>query len=222
MYLETGWEPLAKRRKNKKLQFLYNIKNGSAPNYLCELLPPTIQSTTTYPLRNGNDFIVPFCRLALTSTSFFPSTIREWNKLDESVRKVDTLSKFKNAIRKDNIINCVPKHYQYGDRKLNITLTQIRCTASFLNYDLFRVNILQNATCTCGAIQEDADHFFFHCDKYSELRNTLIQNLRNISVQVNLDLLTKGSSNLTYEQNCNIFKEVYKYIKLSKRFLITE
>ena len=41
-----GWEPLEIRRKNRKLQLLYNIKNGSAPNYLCELLPPTIQSTT--------------------------------------------------------------------------------------------------------------------------------------------------------------------------------
>jgi hypothetical protein len=43
--------------------------------------PPTIQSTTIYPLRNGNDIIVSFCRLSLTRDSFVPVTVREWNSL---------------------------------------------------------------------------------------------------------------------------------------------
>jgi hypothetical protein len=29
----------------------YNIQNNNAPRYLCDLIPPTIQSTTVYPLR---------------------------------------------------------------------------------------------------------------------------------------------------------------------------
>ena len=58
----------------------------SAPDYLCKLVPPTIQSTTIYPLRNGNDIIVPFCRLSLTSDSFIPSTIRCWNRLNPTIR----------------------------------------------------------------------------------------------------------------------------------------
>ena len=33
------------------------------PEYLRHLVPPTIQSTTIYPLRNGDNLIVPFCRL---------------------------------------------------------------------------------------------------------------------------------------------------------------
>ena len=32
----------------------------------------------------------------------------------------------------------VPKLYYYGPRKLNVILTQIRCTASFLNHDLHK------------------------------------------------------------------------------------
>jgi hypothetical protein len=40
---------------------MYNIKNGHAPNYLRELIPPTVQSTTIYSLRNGSDLIIPFC-----------------------------------------------------------------------------------------------------------------------------------------------------------------
>jgi hypothetical protein len=33
----------------------YNIQNNNALRYLCDLIPPTIQSTTVYPLRNGSD-----------------------------------------------------------------------------------------------------------------------------------------------------------------------
>jgi hypothetical protein len=42
----------------------YNIQNNDVPmylsRYLCYLIPPTIQSTTVYPLRNGSDIIIPW------------------------------------------------------------------------------------------------------------------------------------------------------------------
>jgi hypothetical protein len=66
-----------------------------------------------------------------------------WNSLNNTIRNVDTLSKFKSELKKiDEIVNhAVPKHYFYGPRKLNIILTQLRRSASLLNYDLFRVII---------------------------------------------------------------------------------
>jgi hypothetical protein len=70
---ETGWTTLSSRRNNRKLQLFCNIKNGHAPNYLRELIPPTVQNTTIYPLRNGSDLIIPFCRLSITTESFIPS-----------------------------------------------------------------------------------------------------------------------------------------------------
>ena len=39
IYTETGWEPLADRRKRRKLQMFYNIQHSSAPAYLCNLIP---------------------------------------------------------------------------------------------------------------------------------------------------------------------------------------
>jgi hypothetical protein len=44
--LELGWESLAERRQRRKLQMFYNIQNNNAPMHLCDLIPPTIQSTT--------------------------------------------------------------------------------------------------------------------------------------------------------------------------------
>jgi hypothetical protein len=50
LYSETGWTTLSSGRHNRKLQLFYNIKNGHAPNYLGDLIPPTVQSTTIYPV----------------------------------------------------------------------------------------------------------------------------------------------------------------------------
>jgi hypothetical protein len=53
------------------------------------------------PLRNGSDLIIPFSRLSITTESFIPSTVKLWNRLDQSDRNLDTLTKFKKAIRKE-------------------------------------------------------------------------------------------------------------------------
>ncbi|SMN17477.1 hypothetical protein CRYPA_1947 [uncultured Candidatus Thioglobus sp.] len=221
LYRETGWERLEERRTRRKLQLCYNIQNGSTPSYLLDLIPPTIQSTTIYPLRNGNDIIVPFCRLSLTRDSFVSATVREWNNLNLSVRNLDTLSKFKKAIR-SSISMPIPRHYSYGPRKLNIILTQLRCNASFLNYDLCKVKILSNASCNCGAPCENSHHFFFDCDKYTDNREIIFNSLNWLPSNINIDvnLLTKGSDLLTYVENITIFKHAFKYIKDSKRFTI--
>jgi hypothetical protein len=71
LYAETGWETLSERRYRRKLQLFFNIKCGMAPEYLRHLVPPTIQSTTVYPLRNCDNLIVPFCRLSITIRHLF-------------------------------------------------------------------------------------------------------------------------------------------------------
>jgi hypothetical protein len=161
-------------------------------------------------------------------------TIAHYKKFDDTkvaIRKLDALSKFKNAIRLNSQSNkiSVPKLYYYGPRKLirvitklpkNVILTQLRCTASFLNHDLFKVHILSSPACSCGAPQEDANHFFFVCTKYSEIRNYLFLSINDLSQLINTSLLTSGSETLSYADNCFIFDSVFRFIKRSKRFRI--
>jgi hypothetical protein len=104
LYSETEWTTLSIRRHNRKLQLFYNIKNGHAPNYLRELIPPTVQSATIYPLRNGSDLIIPFCRLSITTESFIPSTVKIWNRLDQFDRNLDTLTKLKKPFERNSQI----------------------------------------------------------------------------------------------------------------------
>ena len=77
LYKELGWESLTERRKRRKLQMFYNIQNNNAPRFLCDLIPPTIQSTTIYPLHNESDIIITFWRLSISCDSFIPSAIRQ-------------------------------------------------------------------------------------------------------------------------------------------------
>ena len=46
------------------------------------------------------------------------------------------------------------------------------------------------------------------------------QTLHVININLNLNLLTRGSDDLTYEENINIIKHVFNLIKSSKRFLV--
>jgi hypothetical protein len=199
LYSETGWATLSSRRHNRKLQSFYNIKNEHALNYLRERIPPTVQSTSIYPLRNGSDLIIPFCRLSITTESFITSTVKLWNRLDQSDRNLDTLTKFKKVIRKEQSDNTkrIPKHVYYGPRKLNIILTQLRNSYSFLNYDPSKVNIVNDAACSCGAPREDAYHYFFTCPNYTEIRLTMMKNLNWVQT-IDLNPLTCGSDDLTY------------------------
>jgi hypothetical protein len=91
-----------------------------------------------------------------------------------------------------------------------------------LNFDLFRVGIVSDPSCRCGAALENLKHFFLDCPIYIQARTILIGNIKRDTTCCTLDVefLTWGNDNLTYEQNCIIFKYVFDYIEYSKRFLI--
>ena len=92
---------------------------------------------------------------------------------------------------------------------------------SFLNYDLSKVNIVNDAACSCGAPREDAFHYLFSCPNYTDIRRIMMNNLNWVQTSdLNLNLLTCGSDDLTYEENINIIKHVFNFIKSSKRFLV--
>ena len=122
------------------------------------------------------------------SRKFFLNIFTVWPE----EKTPDNLSKFKTAIRK-NKITSVPKYYFYGPRKLNIILTQLRCSASFLNSDLYKINIVDSPACACGAPCEDLFHFFFVCDRYVNFRRELLSHLEWVpqNINVNVKLLTR-------------------------------
>ena len=69
-----------------------------------------------------------------------------------------------------------------------------------------------------GVPREDAYHFFFECSKHTDTRRDLFICVNLFGIKIDLALPTGGNQNLyiTYENNCLIFKEVYKFISRSK------
>jgi hypothetical protein len=71
---------------------------------------------------------------------------------------------------------------------MNILLTHLRSSASFLNYDLFRVGIVADTSCRCGAALEILKHFFLDCPIYLEASTTLIGHLNMATTCYTLDI----------------------------------
>ena len=86
LFVELGWESLQSRRNKHKLILFYKILHGLTPDYLYDLVPPLVQDTTSYNLRNS-DNIQNYTALSnLFLNSFFPSTIRAWNDLPNDTK----------------------------------------------------------------------------------------------------------------------------------------
>jgi hypothetical protein len=77
----------------------FDCKNCFRLVKICTYKPIIIYSNAIRAC-GQSDIIMPFCRLSNTYDSFIPSTIRQWNSLDPSLRNVDYIAKFKAELRK--------------------------------------------------------------------------------------------------------------------------
>ena len=55
LFAELGWESLQERRTKHKLIIFNKIINGHTHRYLTDLIPPLVQETAPYSLRNSDD-----------------------------------------------------------------------------------------------------------------------------------------------------------------------
>lgn len=213
LYIETGWETLHSRRRQHKLTLFYKMVNNFTPTYLSSLLPPLVGNVSRYNLRNQNNYQTINCKSQLYFNSFLPSSVREWNSLEDSICLSQSVNSFKKCIR---VTREIPKYYCSGNRKGQILHTRLRTGCSSLNYHLFRKNIINDEYCVCGNI-EDTNHFLFVCPRFDIQRQIMINKLLRIC-NPTLDVLLYGDSNLNFEQNVEIFETVQEFIVRTKRF----
>ena len=154
---------------------------------------------------------------ALSIQKFFlPSAIRGWNEHTEETRNSTSISTFKSKLNSN--IQRPPKYYNCGTRIGQIYHARVRTACSALNQHLFSKNIVNSPSCSCGAV-EDARHFLFVCNLYTDLRRTLFQ-VVSVIQQPSLNLLLFGNQELANDQNKTIFIAVQEYIVKTKRFKI--
>ncbi|MEW8548405.1 MAG: reverse transcriptase family protein, partial [Candidatus Thiodiazotropha sp.] len=213
LFDDLGWESLQNRRNKHKLTIFYKIMNGLAPGYLRDCLPPLVQETTSYNLRNANHIQTLSSNTNLFYNSFFPSTIRAWNSLSDEIKQASSVASFKYKLNRN--IKRPPRYYNVGSRIGQILHTRLRLECSALNSHLYQKNIVPSPSCLCGGF-ESSYHFLFTCPRYSVARNLYLpSDLQNFTTH---DLLF-GKENNSIHANESLFLQVQEYIIKSGRFV---
>ena len=212
LFVELGWESLQSRRNKHKLILFYKILHGLTPDYLYDLVPPLVQDTTSYNLRNSVNIQNYRARSNLFLNSFFPSTIRAWNDLPNDTKNASSVASFKHRLNRN--LKPPPKYYNVGSRKGQILQARLRLECSSLNSDLYRKHIVPSPSCQCGEF-ESAAHFLFNCPIYTNERQTCLPN--NLRTFTTKDLLF-GCENASEQDNQSLFLQVQDFIVNSGRF----
>ena len=96
------WPSLTKRRKETKLCMLYKISNSTMNNHYTDILIEQQRQTRN---SNSRSYNIPCLRTNYTKHSFFPDTIREWNRLPDDTVNASTLELFRSKLQNTSSAN---------------------------------------------------------------------------------------------------------------------
>ena len=163
LYRELGLETQNDHRWSRKLFFF--LFSGFSPSYLQKIL--IFCNVQHYQTRLKSKKIIEQirARIKVFENSFFPYSIKEWLKLGDEIRYVESSKQFKKKILdfikpKDNSIYAI---HDISGLKL---LTRLRLNFSHLNEHKFRHNFKDttNPMCSCGFESETTDHYLLRCN----------------------------------------------------------
>ena len=179
---ELGLETLQSRRWFRKLCLFYKIVNNQSPSYLFDYIPSTDR---IYNTRNAAD--VPWIKSKhnFFKNSYIPSTIIEWNKLDQDIRNAESYALFRKLVL--GFIRPGPNNIFNVHNKKDIKLlTRLRIGFIHLKEQKFRHNSVdaRNPLCSCGNFLESATHFFVQCTHFCNQRLTLINQIKDIDKRI--------------------------------------
>ena len=224
---DLGWDKLTIRRKIHKLTLYHTFTNPQhqIPNYITTIMPETRAQNTGRTLRNASAHTTPPNRTTSYQSSFFLSTGKQWNLLQESIRSLPHLS-FKRVISERLGVPKPPTYYEIGTKTGNIFHTRLRTQMSNLNSHLFEIQKLETPECACGYRTENLHHFILSCPKYELQRNDLFRNISQIigedlnrmSPSLLLRLLLHGDS-LSDEGGCEVAYHFQNFLIQSHRFI---
>ena len=223
LYKELGLEYLSSRRWLKRLCLFHKIYHNKSPEYLYRLIP---QPHNLFNLRNQHLIPQIFCRTNLFSDSFFPTAIKEFNKLNYQTTHDLSFQCFRKTLLKS--IRPVPNSLFDACNPHGLKLlTRLRVGLSHLREQKFRhgFNDTIDPFCPCNMETESVSHFFLRCLNYSNLRLELMNELMEINsnlVQYNEEKLTEtllyGDKNLSHDTNSKIINLSISFIIKSSRF----
>ena len=178
LYQELGLESLQRRRWYRKLSLFYKIFKENKPVYPFNLIPT---KKSNYNTKNIDKICLFRAKHNFFKSSFFPSTVIEWNKLDPNLQSDASLNVFKKSLLKfirpspNNVFNC---HNCKGIKYL----TRLRLGLSHLCEHKFKYSFQDtlNPFCLCGLDVQTNTHFRLYCLLFSNQRCTLLSTVNDI------------------------------------------
>ena len=110
-------------------------------------------------------------------------------------------------------ISVPPPYFALGTRKYNIFHCQLRNLASNLNQHKFLSHLSDGSGCPCG-------NYFYVCPLFICQIIWLFTQLRDLAYLLNIDVLLKGSPDLSFDDNVLIMNSVHTFICGTKRLLM--
>jgi hypothetical protein len=193
---------------------LHKILHDETPLYLLNEILLQANHQSSYDLRFNRVFEPSFCNTTSYKFSFFPNVIDSWKLLDVDTQNHHIRLMFKKQIR-SNI--SVPPYFALGTRKYSIFHCQLRNLASNLNQYKFLSLLSDGSGCPCVDDVEDNFHYFYVCPLFICQRSLLFTQLRNLADFLNIDVLLKGSPDLSFDDNVLIMNSVHTFICGTKR-----
>ena len=191
--------------------FFYKIVKGLVPSYLQSCFLPDNERTynTRSSLRNT---IKAFATQRSTfRATFFPYCTKEWNQLNDDIKKIELIKKFKKTLIK---IIRAKENTVFGDSDIYGVklLTRLRLNFSHLNEHKFRHNFNDtiNPMCNCGPATETTIHYLLRCQLYSVQRAELLDGVYKLD-----STLKKYALNVNEE----ILRLTINYLKAPGRFV---
>ena len=226
IYIDLGWESLYHRRNLRRLCIFYDVLKKQFPKYLsCNI--DTCKPKRSFRLLEQNKLTNWPCRTNKFNQSFFPSTIKYWNALEDDIKNAANTNIFKNLLLKKIRPKC-KKYFGILDKTGTRFITLLRLGLSPLCKHKFdhNFNDTPNPTCPSGDGVESTNHYLLLCKSYKSIRTTLLrnvteilkENINNYPNKKKIKILLYGSSKLPDEENKKILKESINYIIKTKRF----
>ena len=91
---ELGWDTLQKRRLDSRLSMLYRIDHQ-----LVDVKKETYLQSGDSKTRGSHKFYQERITSEVYGNSFFPRTVRDWNRLPHTVTAAETLEEFSGSLR---------------------------------------------------------------------------------------------------------------------------
>jgi hypothetical protein len=175
---------------------------------------------------------VPAQRTTTYQNSFFPNSIKDWNRLDINIRQATSIDNFKDILKSTSNNKPNPL-YHHNNNNAAINQTRMRLGLSAISSQRFDYNHIDDPKCNyCNAKVEDPCHYFMTCPPFALYRPKLMIEACGILFQYDIHVdfrlrrfrkffiesILGGSKVLSLADNIKLMEICQTFIRESKRF----